>query len=517
MSPELAGILSGLKGVAFHEGRKGLEKESLRVAASGGIAQTPHPQALGSALCHPQITTDYSEALLELVTGTHVNPTDVLAELLNVHQFVYQQLEDEFLWVASMPCVLDGEKSIRIAEYGSSNVGRMKHVYRIGLGYRYGRIMQAIAGIHFNYSPPESLWGALAESLGYSDHQSFRDRQFMGMLRNIKRLNWLVSYLFGSSPAVCKSFLPAGGAGLEAYGRDTWYYPHGTSLRLSDIGYSNRAAGGLRISYNSLGEYVEGLRHAIASPHPAYSRIGTHRDGEWLQLNANVLQIENEYYSFVRPKRVPTGNEKRTSALARDGIQYVELRSLDLDPWAPAGLTDVTMRFLEVFMVGALLSPASQNDDASQAEQDENLQSVARNGRAAGLTLKRDGKSIMLKDWASETLESLTAVARLLDASAGSSAYSAAVDAQRAKVADPDETPSARVVAAMRAEGEGFYHFAMRRSKASAEWFGNQPVDAASSATLKASAEQSLSDQAAIEAADNQSFDKYLAEYFAQP
>jgi len=498
-------------------GLKGLEKESLRVSPQGSISSAAHPNAFGSALCHPYITTDYSEALVELVTGAKSSGDDALAELEKIHQFVYANLAGERLWVASMPCVLHGEESIPIARYGSSNVGRMKHVYRVGLGFRYGRIMQAIAGLHFNYSPAPSVWPALATVLGETNDRAFRDRCFMGMLRNLKTNNWLVSYLFGASPAVCKSFLPNGGAGLEAFDRNTWYYPHGTSLRLSDIGYSNRAVGGLQISYNSLDQYVEGLALAIAAPHPAYARIGARRNGEWLQLNANVLQIENEYYSFVRPKRVPEGNEKRTSALARRGIQYVELRSVDLDPWEPLGMSTETMRFLEVFCLSALLTPSAPMTASSQTEQDDNLQCVARFGRKPGAMLSRDGESLELRAWALTMLDQLQHVAQLLDAESVTPVFAQAVATQRAKVEDPSLTPSARVLADMRAHSEGFYHFAMRRSVEVQQWFAKRPLPDCDARRMQADAAKSHVEQQEIEARDDASFEEYLARYFEQP
>jgi glutamate--cysteine ligase len=287
-------------------------------------------------------------------------------------------------------------------------------------------------------------------------------------------------------------------------------------LRLSDIGYSNRVVGGLRISYNSLDEYVDGLNRAITTSHPAYARIGTHRDGDWLQLNANVLQIENEYYSFVRPKRVPSGNEKRTAALARDGIEYVELRSMDLDPWAPEGLTIETLRFLELFALWALLSDSPLMTEASQYEQDENLQTVARCGRRPDLGLTRAGQAISLTDWASELLDNLAAVATILDRDHEGDSYSAGVAQQRIKVADPEKTPSAKVLAEMRDSGEAFFHFAQRRSESTRVWYGAREIAPERLSQLTTQAEQSRAQQASIEASDDMSFDTYLENYFAQ-
>ena len=136
----------------------GLEKESLRVLPEGGIAQTPHPVAWGSPLTHPMITTDFSEALAELVTPPCESVTEVIQSLDDIQNFIYRSLDNEILWATSMPCVVAGETSIPLAKYGSSNAAQMKTAYRRGLGLRYGRAMQVIAGVHFNYSFSDEFW-----------------------------------------------------------------------------------------------------------------------------------------------------------------------------------------------------------------------------------------------------------------------------------------------------------------------------------------------------------------------
>ncbi|MBT6275612.1 MAG: glutamate--cysteine ligase [Chromatiales bacterium] len=502
-------------GEVFRDGLKGIEKESLRVGPDGAIAMTPHPTTLGSALTHPTITTDYSEALLEFVTGAAPSSAKVIEELERIHRFVYPQIGNESLWVTSMPCVLATDDNIPVASYGTSNVGRMKHVYRIGLGYRYGRAMQAIAGIHFNYSPPGQLWKALSDGEDGLLREETDDR-YMGMLRNLKRSNWIIAYLFGSSPAVCKSFVRAGGAGLRAFDRATWYYPHGTSLRLSDFGYSNRTGGGLAVSYDSLKDYAAGLRHAIDTPHPPYQRIGVKRDGEYLQLNANLLQIENEYYSYVRPKRTPVANEKRTTALEERGIEYVELRSLDLDPWAPAGISEASMLFLEAYMLQALLEPSPIISPEQQVEIDDNLVTMACRGRDTGITLQRDGDEIAMVHWAGQLLDRIEAVCELLDTGLSARPYAEALRVQRVKVEDPSATPSARVLREMRDGNESFYHFALRCSTQLREQALSVPLTGDELQAMQGQVERSLADQTALENGDAESFEEYLRQYFGQ-
>ncbi len=499
----------------------GLEKESLRVAAQGGIAMTPHPRALGSALTHPWLTTDYSEALLEFITPAYDDALLALDYLADLHTYVYQHLEGEGLWATSMPCIVQGEAQIPVGEYGSSNAGRMKHIYRVGLGHRYGRVMQVIAGVHFNYSVPEAFWPMYAGLVGGSDERQVRDHHYMGMIRNLLRHGWLVPYLFGASPAVCKSFLAGKPvpANLQQFDETTLYEPYATSLRMGDIGYQNRREEGIGVKadYNSLDAHVASLRDAIGRPAPQWERIGVKVDGEYRQLNANLLQIENEYYSSVRPKQLLGEMEKPTHALAQRGIRYVELRSLDINAFQPMGVGAGQLRFLETFMLTCLLEGSRPLERAERAEIDNNMELVAHRGREPGLTLTRDGRSVPLKAWAAERLDACAAVAELLDEQRGGDAYSTAVCFQRDKVCDPEMTPSARMLSEMRTNGEGFYGFARRLSRQHQEGFTARRLSAERQAELDRLAKASIEQQAEIEAADDQDLDSFLAAYFAGP
>ncbi len=354
----LSGLVNARERGVLTGGLKGVEREALRVRPDGTIAQTPHPAALGSTLTHPHITTDYSEALIELVTPPFPSSWELQQYLCDVHQFVYSELGEELLWATSMPCVLGGDAAIPIARYGSSNIGRMKHVYRVGLGHRYGRMMQAISGVHFNYSFPAGLWPVL-EAVNESTlrGQALVDDAYFALLRNYRRYGWLILYLFGVSPAVCRSFFQGRDvpASLQSLGKGTLYAPYATSLRMSDLGYRNKSQAGVHVSVNSLEEYVRDLSRLISTPHPEYQELGVEVDGEWRQLNANLLQIENEYYSFIRPKRVAFSGERPTKALLRAGVQYVELRSLDVGAYDPVGVNQRKLLFLEAFAALCLL------------------------------------------------------------------------------------------------------------------------------------------------------------------
>ena len=512
--------LSGA-GERLRAGFKGVEKESLRSRPDGRIAATPHPPALGSALTHPWLTTDYSEALLEFVTPPFRHRSEVVDDLANLHRFVARNIGDELLWAASMPCGIASDADIPIARYGSSNSGRLRHVYRVGLGHRYGRMMQVIAGVHFNYSLAPEFWPVLAESgAAHGEHRSWHgtgraltDSHYFGLIRNLFRNGWLLLYLFGASPALARSFLPDGAPGLEPLGTDTWHAPWGTSLRMSDIGYTNRVPGGIGIRYDDLYRYAASLHRAITTPHPPWEALGVRGGGEYRQLNANLLQMENEFYSSVRPKQPTRRGERPTEALQRRGVRYVELRSVDLDPMSPIGLTEERMAFLEVFMLFCLLTDSPLLAPAERRAIDENQTRVAVRGRDPAVTLVRNGAEVPLRDWAAEVLDEIAAVAELVRAPEDDP--SAAVREAALCVERPEATPSARVLEEMKRFGDSHFEYVLDLSR---RHFGNlrrEPLPPAEAARFEAAATDSIARQAALEAGDRVSFEEYLADYFA--
>jgi glutamate--cysteine ligase len=341
---------------------RGIEKESLRVDPSGRLAQTRHPKALGSALTHPSITTDFSEALLEFITAPSSSPDSVLNQLEEIHRITYQEIGDELLWVNSMPCQLGSDDSIPVGQYGSSNIGTMKSVYRQGLGNRYGRLMQTIAGIHYNFSVPDSLWEDLRDAAGNQQAlQDFKSDGYFSLIRNFRRYSWLLLYMLGAAPAVCRSFVSNREHRLTSFGSDhhSLYQPYATSLRMGDLGYQSHAQSSLTVCYNDLPQYTQTLRKALKMPYPDYEKIGLKdSQGNHKQLNAHLLQIENEFYSSIRPKRTASSGETPLQALAERGVEYVEVRCVDLNPLLPCGIDVQTMYFLDTFLLFCLLKTA---------------------------------------------------------------------------------------------------------------------------------------------------------------
>jgi len=508
--------------------KRGIEKEALRAKSDGKLAQTPHPEQLGSTLTHSSITTDYAEALLEFITPALESPQAAVSYLRDVHSYAYSYLSDELIWPASMPCILDGEDSIAIAEYGSSNIGTLKHVYRIGLAHRYGKTMQTIAGVHYNFSLPTSFWPLFKEALHENDSdQDFQTKQYFALIRNFHRYSWLTLYLFGASPALCASFMasqpPEGQSHqLDKFSEHTLYDPQATSLRMGDLGYQNDAQQGINVCYNSLERYVDGLGKAINTPLPAYEKQGVKVDGQYRQLNTNILQIENEYYSDIRPKRVTPSCQKPLHVLAKQGVEYIEVRNLDINPFLPTGIDEQQIRFMDAFLLFCLL----EDSPSCEAEQEKlnvrNKTLVVNQGRSDNLQLfTESGKTQSMKEWGGQLLNKIEAVATLLDEAhaqqglgQSNESYVSAVAAQHQKLLDSSLTPSAQLLSAMQ-DNKSFVEVCLELARSHKKHFKNNPPSGQTLADLKQQSAQSLLDQQAIEAADNQSFDDFLARYNA--
>ena len=483
--------------------RRGIEKEGLRVQPSGDLALTPHPTALGSALTHPSITTDYSESQIELVTGAHLGVQQCLDELTEIHQSALRALRaqgDETLWVSSMPSRLPTDETIPLARYGSSNVGRAKSVYRMGLGHRYGRRMQTICGIHYNWSMP----GVTSE-------------QYFSLIRNFRRNAFVLLYLFGASPALCPCFAQGRPHALQRLSDQALYLPHATSLRMGRLGYQSDAQATLAVSYNGLQGYADSLHEALTTPYPAYEAVGIRNPGgDYNQLGTSLLQIENEFYGTIRPKRVIRPGERPLHALRERGVEYVEVRLMDLDPFVPVGITAETMRLLDVFLLHCLLSDSPPDTPAEITELKHNQHLTAARGREPGLRLRRKGQNVPLVDWAAQVLDECVPLAAALDTTNATGDYSAALSSARALLSQPEQTPSARVLAQMaHAHDNNFTSFTLSQSDQARGALLDLPWSEAQQAHHAALAAQSLLSQKAIEDSDTQPFEDWRQQYMA--
>lgn len=495
-----------LKGI-----QRGLERETLRVNADGTLATTGHPASLGSALTHQWITTDFAEALLEFITPVDGDIDHMLTFMRDVHRYTARNLGDERMWPLSMPCYIENGQDIELAQYGTSNIGRLKTLYRSGLKNRYGALMQTISGVHYNFSLPMAFWEA---KCGEANKEGISAGYFR-LIRNYYRFGWVIPYLFGASPAICSSFLQGKESVLPFEKTDCgmYYLPYATSLRLSDLGYTNKSQSNLGITFNDLETYVAGLKRAIKTPSEEYAKIGLQKDGEYLQINSNILQIENELYAPIRPKRVTRSGETPSDALMRGGIEYIEVRSLDINPFSPIGVDEQQVRFLDLFMVWCVLADAPEMSSDELLCTRTNWNRVILEGRKPGLTLGMGCESAQfpLAKVGKDLFRDLKRVAQTLDSIHGGDAYQKVCDELVASFDNPDLTFSARILRSMIDNGIG------GTGKALADQYRDmlreEPLEILSEAEFSAEHDASLTRQHQLEAADTESFEALLARH----
>jgi glutamate--cysteine ligase len=502
--------------------RHGVERETLRIKPDGGLAQSPHQQALGSALTHEFITTDFSESLLEFITPPEVSVQKTIGQLNDVHKFTVSNIGDERLWPMSMPCFIDSEDAIPIANYGSSNVGKMKTLYREGLKNRYGSMMQAISGVHFNFSLPDEFWQQWLDKTAdlKSDEKPDKDAisaAYFALIRNYRRFCWLIPYLYGASPAICGSFIKGKETNLpfKKLGEGTYYLPFSTSLRMSDLGYTNSAQSGLNICYNQLDSYITSLKAAINEPSSVYQKFAGKKEGEYQQLNANVLQIENELYSPIRPKQPTLSLEKPSEALDKRGVSYIEVRALDVNPFSAIGIEENQFYFLDVLLLYCVTKPSALMDAQQYHETEVNLSAVVDHGRDPELMLSNEQQSIGLSTWALQLFSDMQDVALVLDQANGTTHYSVALQLEKQKILDPSLTPSAKILQRLVSQecDNGSLGLAL------AEDYKKQLIDSdyefMDAEELTEHARLSIEKQRVIEQQDNISFDGFLSSYFS--
>lgn len=451
------------------QSKHGFEREALRVTEKGDIAKTPHPKAWGSALRNPYITTDFSEAQAEFVTPPYQNEQDTLKFIENTYTFATHRLKNEYLWPTNMPCRLPKDKDIPIAYYGESNEAKKKVLYRLGLSYRYSRKMQTVSGTHYNFSFSDQFWKLLHSQFGKKqDLRTFIAEGYLKLSRNFLRYGWLNTYLFGASPVIDKSYVEKKHPALSRLDSASYYGKYATSLRLSEIGYYSKGQSQLAISFNDFTNFVDDLEYAITTPNPAYKNIPG--------LNDNLLQIEAEHYSRIRPKQIPKGKERVVDALKNRGILYVEARSVDIDPYCPMGICCDQLYFLHAFLVYCFFKESPKISKDEQKEIMANQNKVALYGRKPELELTQNGKAISLESWSSDILKEVTLVAKILDENSTAHCYENIIAQQIEKVLDVSLTPSARILEDMKSHRESFIQFGLRLAKKHHQYFSNKKL-----------------------------------------
>ena len=495
-----------------YSSKVGFEREGLRIGNSF-ISKKSHPKSLGSALCNKYITTDFSEAQLELVTPPFEDKEDAMQFLDGIHHFISHKIEDEIIWPFSMPLYIGSDKNISIASYGKSNLAKFKEIYRRGLSERYGRLMQAISGVHYNFSVPESIWENDLFVKKNIDPKEVRSEAYFNMLRNVYRLNWLVFYLFGASPTITKDFLTEDYRSFKKLDMETLYLPYATSLRMSDFGYQNARRRKIEVSFNSMVEYIFDLNRATNTINDEFRHIKINYSNRKTQINENILQIDDEYYAIARAKSKIISDQRTTSKLTQGGVDFIEFRSLDIDPFSRIGINLETTLFLEVLLTHCFIEQGQPFSSQDIGEINHNDLLVSNAGRKPKLELTRDGKKISLNAWGNQILENLYPIAEILDCKGRN--YSLAVENAKEKINNPSETSSAKILELLSSNNNSFLELGMKIGRENKDYYLKRKQSSNYLWNLlDKEAKESFLEQQALEKNDNMSFDSYIENYF---
>ncbi|MGP1958387.1 MAG: glutamate--cysteine ligase [Arsenophonus sp.] len=500
-------ILNGL--------RRGIERETLRITPDGGLSKSNHPDSLGKALTHPWITTDFAEALLEFITPVDNNIGHVLSFLRDLHRYTARHLNHELMWPLSMPCFIENEDNIKIAQYGISNIGRFKNLYRRGLKNRYGALMQVIAGIHYNFSLPIEFWQTM---IGVKDAESGKEKISAGyfrLIRNYYRFGWMIPYLFGTSPAVCGSFLQGITKRLpfEQTTNGTYYLPYATSLRMSDFGYSNKFQNHLKITFNNIKTYVSNIKQAIKQPSSEFIKLDRYNKNEkYLQLNTNILQIENELYTPIRPKRGLIGDESLSDALLKRGIEYIEVRALDINLFTAIGIDEVQIHFLDLFLIWCVLADVPEMNERELNYWQRNWNRVIFEGRKPGQIISIGyGESMRsLKEVGQILFDDLVRIANVLDIN-NNTRYNEICHQLITMFENPELTYSGQILSKM--IDKNISQYGLDLAKTYYQQLTNEPYEVITDNEFIDVRYASIYKQLEIEQADKISFDNYLKIY----
>lgn len=489
--------------------RQGLEREALRIDSEGKLALSSHAEALGSKLTHPNITTDYSESLLEFITPVHTSTQELLGHLEQIHGFTQKSIGAEYIWPNSMPCTLPEDDKIPLAYYGESNVGKLKTLYRRGLGHRYGRSMQSIAGVHYNFSFSDCFWEYLQKIEKSNESlKTYKSKKYFHIIRNYQRYRWLLIYLFGASAVVDASFLEGKEHNLERLDSETFFSPHGMSLRMGGLGYTSEAQKEIGVCFNQVETYVQSLEEARLKSYLDYEKIGLKdAEGEYKQINTHILQIDNEFYSTIRPKNIAKTRESALMALHERGVEYIELRLLDVDPFHPLGVSAETINFLHLFFIWCLSSDSPRIEQKECDCLDDNFSEVLLKGRDTKTQVWFKDKHVPIREAALNILEEISVNSKEICAVVPS--YNIALDTQMRKLDAIEQLPAQKVIDQI--SGKSFASF----SKDTA-------IENSRQYSLSKEAEQGLVEaselshkvQRNIEEKDKLTFDDFLVKYF---
>lgn len=403
-------------------GNFGVEREGLRVGVKGELSRNKHPKVFGNKIMNPYITTDFSESQLELITPVFNTSKEVYDFLNALYDIVALEIGDEYIWPESMPCVIPDDREIPIATFCKCKQGEEARAYREELLRKYGGKIQLISGIHYNFSLNDDVLNKLYEnSSKKEDFKTFKDNLYLKIVRNYLRYRWLLIYLLGSTGVVHSSYKGECLKKLDNISQGAYSCEGIVSYRNSDCGYGNRIT--LFADYTSTREYVNSVKRFI-------------KDG--------LIQSPKEFYNSVRPKG--KNPNKILDSLLEEGIQYLEYRSIDINPFSKGGISLEDLEFLELFNLYLLFKEESDYKDW-QIDGLENQKNIARNG-GLDIELIRDGEKVSKVQWGLEILNEIRDINHILNLGKGE-----LIDAQIEKIKDYKKTNTYRFIELVKEKG----------------------------------------------------------------
>lgn len=369
------------------EGWFGLEREMLRVDSFGNLSFKSHPEVFGDKAKNPYITTDFSESQIEVITPTLGSVEEVYNFTRALYDIVTPEIGDELLWPQSMPCIIPEGGKIPVADYGEA--GKAAKEYREMLLEKYGARKQLISGIHFNFSFKDEFIQKLYDNSNQEiSFKEYKNNIYLKLTRNYLRYRWLIIYLFGAAAVVDVSYTTECSNKFKHISKRGRTNSSVISYRNGNCGYKNNVD--LFPSYNSVDEYIESLNNYISD---------------------KLITSHKELYSQVRLK--PKNPNNFIESLKEDGIQYLEYRTFDVNPFEKGGISLVDLKFMQLFNIYLLVKEESDYPKW-QEEALENQHIIARYGKI-NASLKRYGTEVLKTDFALDLLKDMKEVCVYLD------------------------------------------------------------------------------------------------------
>ena len=400
----------------------GIEREGLRVDFTGKLSEKNHPIVFGDKIYNPYITTDFSESQLELITPTFSNIEETYKFLNALYDIVAMEINDEYLWPQSMPCIIPEDKDIPIAKFCGCEEGRVAREYREELFLKYGGKRQLISGIHYNFSFNENIIKKLYKnSHKLQDYKDFKDNIYLKVTRDYLRYRWLLIYILGCTGVVHESYQEECVKQLEEISKDSFSNEGALSYRNSECGYKNKID--LFPNYNSVKDYVDSINKFI---------------------DEDFIDNHKELYAPIRLKAKDP--KYLLDSLINDGINYLEYRSIDINPFEKGGIALSDLHFINLFNLFLLIEDESDYENWQQ-EALINQNIIATHGQN-NVELIKDGKSISKVEWGLEIINKIKVINDELKLE-----YEEIIEYIRKRVENYKETYTYKIIEKVREEG----------------------------------------------------------------